>query len=116
LNGSGEIRPFTIKIIEGVVTQSMTNVDFIKLNFADLTDTQYRCGNTYCAYSLERMIAHEMGHAVMGAGELEYKGAMDNVNQNENEIMLELAILENRPYAQALSEMRTNYLDVRRVK
>ena len=37
--------------------------------------------------SIPRILAHEFGHAIMGDGQYEFRGAMDNVLGNENPIM-----------------------------
>lgn len=87
-NGSslgGESKPFKI-IVTDYASQGITD-NAITVNCADRPT--YSSWSGEHASSVERLIAHELGHSIMGTLDDGY-GQMNNVFYNENPIMYEL--------------------------
>jgi hypothetical protein len=90
----GSPKPFDIIQMAGGGSYSYTGGQAIMLDYHDV-GAGYTSASGGGTYSLQRIFAHELGHAAMGNLD-NGPGNMNNVNWNENPVMRQLGDFKDR--------------------
>jgi hypothetical protein len=90
----GAPKPFDLIQVASGGSYSYVGGQAIRLDYHDVGDG-YTSASGGGAYSLQRIFAHELGHAAMGNLD-NGPGRMNNVNWNENPVMRQLGDFNDR--------------------
>jgi len=92
----GSTKPFDIIQVASGGTSSPTPGQVIKLDYHDV-GAEYTSASGGGFYSLQRIFAHELGHAAMGNLDNGPR-QMNNINWNENPVMRQLGDFNDRTF------------------
>lgn len=85
---SNEVEPLNVYVIPGEGSQAGISDNWIQYDPMDLSTSYIAKGESWQQFTLDRILAHELGH-VAGARD-DGPGSMANIRQNENPIMRQL--------------------------